>query len=327
MDARVELLNKFIKANNILNSDMHLIETDASFRKYYRINCNNTLIMDAPYENGESVKSFQLIDKILIEMGISAPVIYSIDENNGFILLEDLGDQIFSRILNNENENVLYQNAIGVLGHIYLESSKKEFNKNEISFYSIDKLLQESNLFCDWYMEKHCQIELTSEEKLEYQEILRKIFKQIDSINTSLVLRDFHVDNLILLKDRKGINQVGVIDFQDAVIGSSIYDLVSLLEDVRRPITVQLKEKLIDEYIGITNYDRKKLLKEMQIFSIQRNFKIIGIFSRLKYRDNKPQYMELIKNAWNFINLHLEDSSFIGLKSWLSAYKNKFLWP
>tara|TARA_B110000014_G_scaffold220257_1_gene176225 strand:- start:385 stop:1362 length:978 start_codon:yes stop_codon:yes gene_type:complete len=325
MDARVELLSEFIKNNNISNNDMHLIETDASFRKYYRLSGNNTLIMDAPYESGESVKSFQLIDKILIEMGISAPVIYSIDENNGFILLEDLGDQIFSRILNDENEHELYQNAIGVLAHIYLESNKKEFNKEEISYYSIDTLLEESNLFCDWFMEKHCKIALAIEEKLKYQEILKKLFNRIDSTSSSLVLRDYHVDNLILLKDRKGINQVGVIDFQDAVIGSNIYDLVSLLEDVRRPITMELKEKLIEEYIHITKYDPKRLLQEMRFFSIQRNLKIIGIFSRLKYRDQKPQYMKLINNAWNFIYLHLEDPSFTELKSWISGYKNKFL--
>ena len=325
MDARIELLNKFIKSNNILNNDMHLIDTDASFRKYYRLSGNNTLIMDAPYESGESVKSFHLIDKILLEMGISVPVIHSIDENNGFILLEDLGDQIFSRILNDENEYKLYQNAIDVLAHIYLESNEKKFNKKEIPFYSIDKLLEESNLFCDWFMEKHCQIKLTVKEKLEYQEILKKIFQGIDSTNSSLVLRDYHVDNLILLKDRKGKKQVGVIDFQDAVIGANSYDLVSLLEDVRRPITEDLKEKLIEEYIYITCYDPKQLLKEMRFFSVQRNLKIIGIFSRLKYRDQKPKYMKLIKNAWNFINLHLEDPNFIELKSWISVYKNKFL--
>ena len=325
MDARIELLNKFIKSNNILNNDMHLIDTDASFRKYYRLSGNNTLIMDAPYESGESVKSFHLIDKILLEMGISVPVIHSIDENNGFILLEDLGDQIFSRILNDENEYKLYQNAIVVLAHIYLESNEKKFNKKEIPFYSIDKLLEESNLFCDWFMEKHCQIKLTVKEKLEYQEILKKIFQGIDSTNSSLVLRDYHVDNLILLKDRKGKKQVGVIDFQDAVIGANSYDLVSLLEDVRRPITEDLKEKLIEEYIHITCYDPKQLLKEMRFFSVQRNLKIIGIFSRLKYRDQKPKYMKLIKNAWNFIDLHLEDPNFIELKSWISVYKNKFL--
>ena len=325
MDARIELLNKFIKSNNILNNDMHLIDTDASFRKYYRLSGNNTLIMDAPYESGESVKSFHLIDKILLEMGISVPVIHSIDENNGFILLEDLGDQIFSRILNDENEYKLYQNAIVVLAHIYLESNEKKFNKKEIPFYSIDKLLEESNLFCDWFMEKHCQIKLTVKEKLEYQEILKKIFQGIDSTNSSLVLRDYHVDNLILLKDRKGKKQVGVIDFQDAVIGANSYDLVSLLEDVRRPITEDLKEKLIEEYIHITCYDPKQLLKEMRFFSVQRNLKIIGIFSRLKYRDQKPKYMKLIKNAWNFIDLHLEDPSFTELKSWISVYKNKFL--
>ncbi len=152
-----------------------------------------------------------------------------------------------------------------------------------------------------------------------------KIFKEIDSTNSSLVLRDYHVDNLILLKDRKGKKQVGVIDFQDAVIGSNSYDLVSLLEDVRRPITVELKEKLIEEYIHITRYDPKQLLKEMKFFSVQRNLKIIGIFSRLKYRDQKPKYMRLIKNAWNFIDLYLEDPSFKELKSWISVYKNKFL--
>ena len=325
MDARIELLNKFIEFNNISNNDMYLIETDASFRKYYRIRGKNTLIMDAPFESGESVKSFHIIDKILLDMGVSVPVIYSIDENNGFILLEDLGEQIFSRILNHENEYQLYRNAVDVLAHIYLESNGNKFNKKEIPFYSIDKLLEESNLFCDWFMEKHCQIKLTSNEKLSYQEILKKIFKGINSKNSSLVLRDYHVDNLIFLKDRKGKKQVGVIDFQDAVIGSNSYDLVSLLEDVRRPITGHLKEKLIEEYIRLTSYDPKKLLEEMRFFSVQRNLKIIGIFSRLKYRDQKPKYMKLIKNAWNFIDLHIKDPSFTELKSWISVHKNKFL--
>jgi hypothetical protein len=132
------------------------------------------------------------------------------------------------------------------------------------------------------------------------------------------------VDNLILLKNRKGINQVGVIDFQDALIGSNAYDLVSLLEDVRRPIKTTLKEKLIEEYIDLTGYDLRRLLQEMRYFSIQRNLKIIGIFSRLKYRDGKPQYMELINNAWNFIYSHLEDPSFIELKTWIFEYRRKF---
>ncbi len=88
---------------------------------------------------------------------------------------------------------------------------------------------------------------------------------------------------------------------------------------------MKLKEKLIEEYIHITSYDPKKLLKEMTFFSVQRNLKIIGIFSRLKYRDQKPKYMRLIKNAWNFIDFHLDDPSFTELKSWISVYKNKFL--
>jgi len=324
MDAREELLREFIKNNSISENDMQLIETDASFRKYYRINKNNVLIMDAPNERGESVKSFQIIDKILSEMGISVPAIHCIDEKNGFILLEDLGDQVFSRILNSNNEYELYKNAIAVLAHIYLESIKKKFDNKKIYSFSIDILIEEASLFYEWFLEKHCKISLVNEEKIEYQEIFKKIFYEIDFTSSSLVLRDYHVDNLILLKNRKGINQVGVIDFQDALIGSNAYDLVSLLEDVRKPIKTTLKEKLIEEYIDLTGYDLRRLLQEMRYFSIQRNLKIIGIFSRLKYRDGKPQYMELIKNAWNFIYSHLEDPSFRELKTWIFEYRKKF---
>ena len=324
MDAREELLREFIKNNSISENDMQLIETDASFRKYYRINKNNVLIMDAPNERGESVKSFQIIDKILSEMGISVPAIHCIDEKNGFILLEDLGDQVFSRILNSNNEYELYKNAIAVLAHIYLESIKKKFDNKKIYSFSIDILIEEASLFYEWFLEKHCKISLVNEEKIEYQEILKKIFYEINFTSSSLVLRDYHVDNLILLKNRKGINQVGVIDFQDALIGSNAYDLVSLLEDVRKPIKTTLKEKLIEEYIDLTGYDLRRPLQEMRYFSIQRNLKIIGIFSRLKYRDGKPQYMELIKNAWNFIYSHLEDPSFRELKTWIFEYRKKF---
>ncbi len=324
MDAREELLREFIKNNSISENDMQLIETDASFRKYYRINKNNVLIMDAPNERGESVKSFQIIDKILSEMGISVPAIHCIDEKNGFILLEDLGDQVFSRILNSNNEYELYKNAIAVLAHIYLESIKKKFDNKKIYSFSIDILIEEASLFYEWFLEKHCKISLANEEKIEYQEILKKIFNEINFTSSALVLRDYHVDNLILLKNRKGINQVGVIDFQDALIGSNAYDLVSLIEDVRRPIKTTLKEKLIEEYIDLTGYDLRRLLQEMRFFSIQRNLKIIGIFSRLKYRDGKPQYMELINNAWNFIYSHLEDPSFRELKTWIFEYRKKF---
>ena len=324
MDAREELLREFIKNNSISENDMQLIETDASFRKYYRINKNNVLIMDAPNERGESVKSFQIIDKILSEMGISVPAIHCIDEKNGFILLEDLGDQVFSRILNSNNEYELYKNAIAVLAHIYLESIKKKFDNKKIYSFSIDILIEEASLFYEWFLEKHCKISLANEEKIEYQEILKKIFNEINFTSSALVLRDYHVDNLILLKNRKGINQVGVIDFQDALIGSNAYDLVSLIEDVRRPITTTLKEKLIDEYIDLTGYDLRRLLQEMRYFSVQRNLKIIGIFSRLKYRDGKPQYIELINNAWNFIYSHLEDPSFRELKTWIFEYRKKF---
>jgi hypothetical protein len=256
-------------------------------------------------------------------MGISAPAIYDIDKKNGFILLEDFGDQIFSKILDSANECELYNSAISVLAHICKESVNTNIDNNNIPNYSIDILLDEAKLFYEWYLEKHLNIYLSIEEKSKYQEIIREIFNNINLTSSVLVLRDYHVDNLIFLKNQKKIKQVGVIDFQDALIGSNAYDIISLLEDVRRPIDPMLKERLINNYVSITGCNQAKLLQEMNFFSIQRNMKIIGIFSRLKYRDGKDQYMKYLNNAWDFIDSHLEDRKFSELKKWILKYRKR----
>jgi aminoglycoside/choline kinase family phosphotransferase len=137
-----------------------------------------------------------------------------------------------------------------------------------------------------------------------------------------LVLRDYHVDNLFYLSNQKSLKQVGLIDFQDAVIGSSIYDLVSLLEDVRRPLKTDLQNELLEFYIKGINIKVQDVEREIKFFSIQRNLKILGIFYRLSIRDKKDSYLKYLPNAVKFIRKNLQDPFFINLVNWLKQFKN-----
>ena len=137
-----------------------------------------------------------------------------------------------------------------------------------------------------------------------------------------MVLRDYHVDNLFYLSNQKSLKQVGLIDFQDAVIGSSIYDLVSLLEDVRRPLKTDLQNELLEFYIKGMYIKVQDVEREIKFFSIQRNLKILGIFCRLSIRDKKDSYLKYLPNTVKLIRKNLKDPFFINLVNWLKQFKN-----
>ena len=138
-----------------------------------------------------------------------------------------------------------------------------------------------------------------------------------------MCIRDsYHVDNLFYLSNQRSLKQVGLIDFQDAVIGSPIYDLVSLLEDVRRPIATNLKNELLEFYIKGVNINVQDVEREMKFFSIQRNLKILGIFCRLAIRDKKDSYLKYLPNTVKLLRKNLQDPFFINLVNWLKQFKN-----
>ena len=118
-------------------------------------------------------------------------------------------------------------------------------------------------------------------------------------------------------KSKLGLKKVGILDFQDAVLGASSYDLISIIEDVRRPISKDLKNILIKYFIDFTGYDSNQLKKELTFYSVQRNLKILGIFSRLNLRDNKSKYMQYNDNAWKYIESNLNNPTMSDLKVWL----------
>ena len=315
MVSRINQINNFLKNNQIETKNLIPIKNDASFRKYFRV--DKKILMDADPNLGEDVGSFININHVLREFKLNVPEIFTIDKENGFLLLEDLGENIFSQILNSENEEQLYKQAIDVLVEIYKKDLNKFSNFTFLEKYSVEKLQDESQLFIEWYLKKYLKINITDTDIKDFKDIINKIFNNLDTKFEKLVLRDYHVDNLILQKSKLGLKQVGILDFQDAVLGSSSYDLISIIEDVRRPISKDLKNILIKYFIDLTGYDPNQLEKELAFYSVQRNLKILGIFSRLNLRDNKSKYMGYNDNAWKYIESNLNNPTMSDLKVWL----------
>ena len=313
--SRINQINDFLKSNKIETKNLIPIKNDASFRKYFRV--DKKILMDADPNFGEDVSSFININHLLTDFRLNVPEIYSIDKENGFLLIEDLGENIFSKILNSENEEQLYKQAIEVLAEIYKKNLEEFSNFSFLEKYSIEKLQDESQLFIEWYLKKYLDIDITDTDIQDFKEIISTIFNALNTNFEKLVLRDYHVDNLILQNSKSGLKKVGILDFQDAVIGSSSYDLISIVEDVRRPISNDLKNKLIKYFIDLTGYEVNQLEKELAFYSVQRNLKILGIFSRLNLRDNKPRYMLYNDNAWKYIESNLDNPTMINLKIWL----------
>ena len=315
MVSRINQINNFLKNNQIETKNLIPIKNDASFRKYFRV--DKKILMDADPHLGEDVGSFININHVLREFKLNVPEIFTIDKENGFLLLEDLGENIFSQILNSENEEQLYKQAIEVLVEIYKKDLNKFSNFTFLEKYSVEKLQDESQLFIEWYLKKYLKINIKDTDIKDFKDIINKIFNNLDTKFEKLVLRDYHVDNLILQKSKLGLKQVGILDFQDAVLGSSSYDLISIIEDVRRPISKDLKNILIKYFIDLTGYDSNQLEKELAFYSVQRNLKILGIFSRLNLRDNKSKYMQYNDNAWKYIESNLNNPTMSDLKVWL----------
>ena len=314
-----ELIN-FINQCGYRDDELHEIKNDASFRKYYRLLNRDLIIMDADPKKGESVINFKKINKILKTLEFSVPEIISVDEENGFMLIEDFGNKVFTKILNVENEKDLLKRAVKVLSEINKKVSENKSIIKNIEKYSIEVLLQESNLFILWYMQRHMKIEIDDASIKDFSKILENIFEKILPIENTLVLRDYHVDNLFYLNERNYVQSVGIIDFQDALCGSTSYDLISILEDVRRPISSELKKEMINYYIEEVAENREQIFLETEFFSIQRNLKILGIFCRLNYRDNKNHYLSMLPRSLEFIQKHIKKEPYSELNKWMTSF-------
>jgi len=292
---------------------------DASFRRYDRLSLGErrAVLMDAPPPH-EDVDAFHRVERLLLSLGLSAPRALAVDRAGGFMLLEDLGDRTFTRALaEGADERALYQLAVDVLVHLHARADPAALAAAPLPAYDDQRLLEEALLLTDWYLPALRGGETPAAAREAYIEAWRAVFPLARRVPPSLVLRDYHVDNLMVLPGRGGVAGCGLLDFQDAVIGPRSYDLVSLLEDARRDLSKDLVAAMLARYFAaFPTLDPAVFRASYAILGAQRNAKIIGIFTRLCRRDGKDRYLCHIPRVWRLLEGDLAAPELAPVKAW-----------
>lgn len=288
---------------------------DASFRRYERLTRPDgpAVLMDAPPPH-EDVRPFLRVARWLTEHGFSAPRILGEEHAGGFLLLEDLGDDLYSRLLRDKraDEEMLYAAAIDMLLALHRHAAP-----GDLAPYDAARLVEEAGLFPDWYLPALTGQPTPPAQRAEFDALLHTLAPRAVAARPVLVLRDFHADNLLWLPARQGPARVGLLDFQDAVAGHPAYDLVSLLEDARRDVAPDLAARMLDRYIAGSGTDAASLRDAYAILGAQRNIRIIGIFTRLWKRDGKPGYQAFMPRMWGLLERDLAHPALAALRAWI----------
>jgi len=304
-----------------MKSKIVSIVEDASFRTFYRLtlNKNSKIIVYAQKEKYKNLIAYSAINQFLRHNKILTPKLYTHNYKKGLIVIEDFGDLSFHDVLlKQKNKFRTYKKLVDLLLKIQKIKPKSRIKNIVGKSYLIDKysikyLHKESDLFFDWYLPLLLNKKNIFNIKKKVKKILSPLYKRLNFPNSHFVHRDYHVQNLMKIGKK-----IGVIDSQDALIGNPAYDLVSLIDDVRIKTSKKLKDKIYNYYLKKTfriyRNAPEKFLEDFNILSVQRNLKIIGIFSRLFRRDKKKQFLKFIPYTWKLLEMRMNSEIFLKLK-------------
>jgi N-acetylmuramate 1-kinase len=292
---------------------------DASFRRYYRLvdHDRRAVLMDAPPPH-EDVRPYIAVAEMLRGHGLSAPQIFAAERELGILLIEDFGDDTYTRLLaRGADETQLYTLAVDTL----IALQRAVTAPPDLPPYDEARLLDEAALLADWYAPAVLGTPLPAAAHAEYLSLWRDVLPQAALPGPTLVLRDYHADNLMLLHDRAGLQSCGLLDFQDALRGAASYDLVSLLEDARRDVSADLRAAMTERFlVAFPEIDRGLFCRSAAILAAGRNAKIIGIFTRLWRRDGKPQYLDFIPRVWRLLEGDLREPALSRVRAWFDRH-------
>ena len=287
---------------------------DASFRRYFRIvhGDRSAVLMDAPPEH-EDVRPFVAVAEWLAGAGLTAPEILARDLDRGMLLLGDFGDWRLRECLDSDpsRERELYELATDVLVHLHRHDPMPGLRS-----HGLDQWLDELNLFTDWYCPAVGLSVDTGGYRRAWTEVLEPVAN--DGLGPVTVLRDYHAENVMLVKDRVGIAHLGLLDFQDALSGHPAYDLASVLEDARRDVSPDVERLMLDRYVAATGTART-FERSYWALAAQRNTRILGVFTRLWKRDNKPHYTQFQPRMWGLLERDLAQPGMEPVRDWFDA--------
>ncbi|MEM7620736.1 MAG: tRNA (adenosine(37)-N6)-threonylcarbamoyltransferase complex ATPase subunit type 1 TsaE [Pseudomonadota bacterium] len=357
---RFQNLNTFLQDIGWGEASQSFLQGDASARAYIRLRKTNeiakdgitekvrsAILMDAPSQpdgppikNGQSysqiaclaedMHSFVAVGAYLREQKIYAPEIYACDLEQGFLLIEDLGHDVFGKkIAQGADILPLYRQAVDVLLKLREANPDHKVLSKMCGAYALPEcdacvLNAEIELLLDWYWPAKKAADAEKDIQQNFLNLYNQQFEWLVSQPRTLVLRDFHSPNLLWCEHCKCGPRVGVIDFQDAIYGHEAYDLVSLLQDARLDVPEDIETELLAYYCteraNMDEFDRPSFMRAYALLGAQRNTKILGIFARLARRDSKPIYLQHIPRIWRYLERNLKHVSLCDLQQWYNDH-------
>jgi N-acetylmuramate 1-kinase len=354
---------EFLKHAGWEGADIVPLPGDASTRRYARLIRGGwrAMLMDQP-QNAESavaaagageaerralgynavarlaggdVRRFAAVTAFLRAQGLAAPDIHAADFAHGLLILEDLGDALFTEVIGQGvPEADLYKGAVEVLARLHRTpapsflpvptiAGSKAGDESPLPLFAYDDiaLVAETDLMLEWFFPLALGRPASDSEVREHRGLWRAALAAIQSDRPVFIHRDYHAQNLFWLPARTGLSRIGVIDFQDAVAGSIAYDLISLTEDARRDVSPELAETSTAHYLDAMRMqgmplDEARLRAEMAVMAAQRNTKIVGIFARLYARDGKRRYLSYLPRVWSYLERDLAHHLLADLRGW-----------
>jgi aminoglycoside/choline kinase family phosphotransferase len=301
MPDRARLAVAFLESAGWADARREALAGDASARRYERLVRADAraVLMDAPPGQGEEIEPFVRVARHLRELGLSAPRILHEDAALGFLLLEDIGDDLFARLIPRrpDMEHLLYAEAVEVLAVLQANPALPD-----LPDASAQDWAEAAAFALDWYAEG-----ITDErpDSAAFVTALTDTLAAHADGKRVMILRDYHAENLLWLPDRTGVARVGVLDFQLAQMGQPGYDLVSLCQDARRNVPDDVEAAAIRRFVARTGADEDGFVRAYAVLGAQRALRIIGVFARLAMKLGKPGYLPMLPRVWDHLQRNL----------------------
>ena len=305
---------RFLAACGWAGARIEPLAGDASFRRYFRVigEGRSAVLMDAPPPH-EDPRPFAAVAEWLSAAGLSAPEIFAKDLDKGLVLLDDFGDARLRETLDEDpaRERELYELATDVLIHLHSHPPMPG-----LPAHGLEQWLEELELFTEWY----CPAVGLTVDVQGYCDAWTEVLEPVasDGLGPVTILRDYHAENIMLVRGREGVAHLGLLDFQDARAGHPAYDLASVLEDARRDVPPALERAMIDRYMGETGQG-ETFERAYWALAAQRNTRILGVFTRLWKRDDKPHYTQFQPRMWGLLERDLASPGLEPVRAWFDA--------
>lgn len=299
-------IHAFLDTHGWAGAELTPVAGDASFRRYFRVRAGgrSAILMDAPPP--EDTAPFVALAGWLGARGFAAPQVQAEDRGHGLVLIDDLGTDRMREAVDADPRRApaLYRAAVDTLIALHREAPPP------VAAYDGAALLDRAMLLPDWY----CPAAAIVPDRAGYEAAWTAVLPLAEPARPVLALRDYHAENLMILSD----GRIGLLDFQDAMLGHPAYDLVSLLQDARRDVEPEIAAEMLDHYCTATGMGAD-FVAAYHVLGAQRNARIIGVFTRLWQRDGKDRYPSLCPRVWRYLEQDLAHPALAPVSAWFDA--------